>query len=96
MVNKDRTLGKIAMKNSLASILLIYLTLSRTCCLGSQAEQCEVSSSPVVTGSYKQLSRCSSVHIGEALHLGEGCEPRPTIIRLPWPQNSSHIDQVGD
>ena len=49
---------------------------------------------PVLSGSYRLAGRCSSGHVGEALRLGEGCEARPTILRLPWPHNSSHIDQV--
>ncbi len=77
------------MKSS-AFLLILFTPL----CLGGEEERCEVGGTPVVTGSFKPLGRCSSGHIGEALHLGEGCEPRPTVLRLPWPQNSSHIDQV--
>ena len=75
---------------SLALLLILFTPL----CLGGEEERCESGGTLVVTGSFKPLGRCSSGHIGEALHLGEGCEPRPTVLRLPWPQNSSHIDQV--
>ena len=75
---------------SLAFLLILFTPL----CLGGEEERCEVGGTSVLTGSFKPLGRCSSGHIGEALHLGEGCEPRPTVLRLPWPQNSSHIDQV--
>ncbi len=81
--------------NPLSRAVVMLLALFCSCSVRSENEGCETSNSLVLSGSYKMLSRCSSDHIGEALRLGEGCEPRPTILRLPWPQNSSQIDQVG-
>ncbi len=77
------------------SYLVTLLALYWRSCLGHQEDRCEVAASLVVVGSYRPVGRCSSGHIQEALHIGESCAPRDTILRLPWPQNSSQIDQVG-
>ena len=42
---------------------------------------------------YKPVQRCTGRHMQEAMRLGEGCEPRPTLMALPWP-NGTQIDQV--
>ena len=47
-----------------------------------------------VEGVYKVESRCTGAHISSALGAGEGCAPRATLLRLPWP-NSTQIDQVN-
>ena len=46
-----------------------------------------------VEGVYRVESRCTGAHISSALSAGEGCAPRATLLRLPWP-NSTQIDQV--
>ena len=31
---------------------------------------------------------CSAEHIAEAVREGSPCQPRPVVVRLPWPNNT--------
>ena len=53
----------------------------------------DVCTDNVLQGTYKYEPRCTAVHVSDALRVGEGCAPRPTLVNLPWP-NSTQIDQV--
>ena len=54
---------------------------------------CTDTCSDTLYGTYNPVARCSGKHIDQALRLGEGCAPRPTLMSLPWP-NGTQIDQV--
>ena len=41
------------------------------------------------------LSQCSDFHVQQAVENIEICKPRPTLVQLPWPDNTD-IHQVEE
>ena len=39
-------------------------------------------------GSVHSERSCSAEHIAEAVREGSPCQPRPVVVRLPWPNNT--------
>ena len=40
-----------------------------------------------------KLGQCSDLHVQQAVENIEICKPRPTIVQLPWPNNTD-VQQV--
>ncbi len=93
-------MNKSNKNNTTKMLFLINLVLLISDCLGTSVQSTAPVSTPstctastVYGAVYKPVQRCTGRHIAEAMRLGEGCEPRPTLMALPWP-NGTQIDQV--
>ena len=39
-------------------------------------------------GGVQSEGSCSAEHIAEAVREASPCQPRPVVVRLPWPNNT--------
>lgn len=67
----------LAIHHPLYSLLCI-ITLAQGSCIPSQGDY-----------SYTTNTECTSEHIKEALSSHSSCKPRPVVMVLPWPNNTS-------
>ena len=87
-------MNKLSNTSKMLFLLNLVILISDTLGTSVKSTQSSTCTASTVDGAvYKPVQRCTGRHMQEAMRLGEGCEPRPTLMALPWP-NGTQIDQV--